>query len=186
MKLFTVTTSPPAPPVVVFTPSPGTDAKPTSPVGVCPPPDVLEVELEELEELDELLLLLLVVEVVLELLDEELDELPLDDVVVELLLDEELDELLDDDEDDVVVELLLDDDEPPQLPAVAVPLTVNESIFAICVEPVAWMRIVFAPPFRLILLPALLQVDSEAVFGNDRLLDEPFTISAELVEPVLA
>lgn len=149
---------------------------------------VLELELDELlldEELDELLdedelLELLVVEVELELLDDELDEelllddddeleLLLDDVVVELLLDEELDE-----------------DDPPQLPAVAAPLTVSESIFAIGVELVAWIRMVFAPAFRLTLLPALLQVDKEAVLGNDRLLEEPFTRSAELVEPVLA
>lgn len=74
------------------------------------------VELELLDELDEDELVVLVLDD--ELL--ELDELLLDDVVVELLLDEEL-----------------DDEDPPQSPAVAAPLTVSESIFAIGVELVA-------------------------------------------------
>lgn len=48
------------------------------------------------------------------------------------------------------------------------------------------MRIVFAPACRLTLLLAVLQLDNDAVFGNDKLLEEPFTRSAEPVEPVLA
>jgi hypothetical protein len=98
-KLDTVTTVPPLPPVVVFTPSAGTAANPTRPDGLPLLVDelledeleeLLEEELlldEELAELEELELLLedeLLLELDEELLEDELEELE------ELLLDEEL------------------------------------------------------------------------------------------------
>ena len=120
-----------------------------------------------------------------ELLDELLEELtlPLDDELDELLLDEEL-ELLDDELD----ELLLDDEPPPnpQNSAKASPLTVNESMLAIGVEPVAWMRIVFTPLCNDTVLLTVLQFDQEPVRGNDKLLEEPFTLIAVEVLPSFA
>ena len=83
--MLTLSTRPPAPPVVVFSPKAGVAANPLTGFKVVVPPDELEELLEdelldELEELDE------------ELLEEldELDELEEDD---EELLDEELPDL---------------------------------------------------------------------------------------------
>jgi hypothetical protein len=117
------------------------------------------------------------------------------DELLELLLEDELDEelellelLLDDElEDELLLELLLDEPPPnPQNTAVASPPTVSESILAIGVEPVAWMRIVFTPLCSDTVLLTVLQFDQEPVRGNDRPLDEPFTLIAVEVLPSLA
>jgi hypothetical protein len=88
--------APPAPPVVVFTPSAGTAAKPLNSARGEP-----ELLVLLLDELDELLVELDELELEDELLeDEELEELELldelDEEFEELLLDDELDELPED------------------------------------------------------------------------------------------
>jgi hypothetical protein len=83
-------------------------------------------------------------------------------------------------------ELGTDDAAVPQMPATAFPPTVNESILAISCEPVARNRSWFAPAIKLIFLVTVLHVDSDAVRGNDKLPDEPFTVNPALVDPTFA
>jgi hypothetical protein len=98
-KLDTVTTAPPLPPVVVFSPNAGTAAKPTRPDGVPPLVEVVVLLLEEDELLEELVEL---VEPVVEL----------DELELELLLDDELEELVEPVVEVVELEeLLLEDEE---------------------------------------------------------------------------
>ena len=111
-----------------------------------------------------------------ELLDDELlldEELELDELLlVELLVDEL--ELLDEE-----LELVV----PPQLPAVALPLTVSESMFGRSCEPLFCMRMVLAPACKLTFLLDVLQLDHEPVRENDMLLDDPLIRTAIEVLP---
>lgn len=190
-NVVTLTTSPPAPPLVVGTPSADTFANPviakfgTSLVATLEDEllDRLEDEkLEDrLEEDSEVITLTLEEELLDELLedrlDEDIDELTVDETDEELLLDELL--IAIDDE-------MLEEVTRPQLPATALPPTVIESILAISWEPVARIRRWFTPATRLTFLVTLLQLDKEVVRGNDKLPEEPFTVRPALVEPILA
>lgn len=108
----------------------------------------------------------------------------IDDALDEEIADEETnEEALDEATDDATEEL---DTPPVQMPAIALPLTLSESILAISCEPVARRRSWLVPLTSETFLVTVLQLESDAVRGNDKLPDEPFTVNPALVDPILA